>query len=312
MAKRREFIQSVGAAGIGSLLPIGVLAGGPGPVALVVPPPKNFSSNHNYFIYAGGNPMTDVVVTVETTEEILALNGMSMQLNCYSPANADCVWQQYVTGFGPTTSSTLSIGASIENFPSKAYRAHLHETIGLHPKGDIISEHLGHFGTFPGPSDRIPAGYKIKYELLTDQSSGAVIGAQFSVTDEQGRTKSTGPHYLRTLNFDGTSTRVTPSAMAPVLALQMNLVGISGGRYMLLNSGAGTITYEAAVPLTPQGRQPSTTASQGVFTAERSNVTYGELRNGMLPVRKIVQTFQASPVPHYFSPPPQTVVTPKP
>lgn len=266
----------------------------------LAPPPKDFSSNHNYFIYGGGEPIVGLVVTIEVTEDVVAPTGMSMQLNANSPKDAGSVYQQYVTGFG-TKTPTLAIGASMENFPSKEFRWRLHETIGLpcgapSPteetcKGDIISEHFSKFATFPAPNNTVPAGYKIRYELLSDPNdpSGAITGAIYSVTDHHGHTKSTGPKRIETFNFSRTNRPAGPRALAPILAVQMNLVGISGGRFMFVKSGAGTITYEAKTLLTPEGRPPPTI--HNITTAETASIAYAELGAG--PRRKIVQKFRA-------------------
>src|SRR5579862_62466 len=315
MLGRREFIEGAGLAAGSSLLP--VLAFGaatpatnpPGQSATSpdllypdkatrAPPPGNgAASNHNYFIYGGGQPILGLAVTMEVTEDVVAPSGMGLQLNAYSPANANCVWQQYVTGFTPKESPVFMIGWSIENWPSKEFRAHLHETIGLADKGDLLAvlsrDVMGHNPTFGGPSDRIPAGFKIRYELTTDPNdqSGAIDGAIFTFSERGGKRVTSGPQLLRSLKFTKTKTPVGPAALAPVLALQFNMVGVSGGRFMQMQSGAGTITYEAKTMLTAEGKQPSTTAAHGVFTAETSNIASAEL--GTTPSQKIVQKFRA-------------------
>jgi hypothetical protein len=261
-------------------------------------PPHNFDSNHNYFIYGGGQPIVGLVVTIEVTEDMVAPQGMSMQLNCNSPKTAGCAYQQYVTGFSPNT-PTLAIGASIENFPTKPFRWTLHQNVGLpcgpapDPteetcKGDIIAQLFGKFGVFPGANDTVPAGFKIRYDLLSD-SDGTITGANYTLTNKHGETKTTGPQMLRSFKFDHTDKPVGPHALAPILAAQMNLVGVSGGRRMNLTSGAGTITYEARTPLTPEGAAPSTINAVG--TEESSNIQYAQLSSS--PSTTIVQKFRA-------------------
>jgi hypothetical protein len=305
MLKRREFIQGVGLVVAGAASPLAALAGqvpvivkpsGLSPPSAnldsTAPPPKGFASNHNYFMYGGGKPIWDLVVTIEALTDIVAPTGMGMQLNAYSPAGYDCVYQQYTTGFDPRKSSQLMIAWGMESWPSKPYHDQLHATLGQ-PKGNIFNVHGKPIGPFPTPSDRIPAGYKIRYELLYDANDpkGTVTGASYTVTDERGREQGSGNHLIRAYKIWDTKTLVGPSGLAPILAFQLNLVGVGNGRYNFIQSGVGTITYEAAAPMTAEGKQPTTIAAKGVFTKESSNIVYTELST--LPSQKIVQKFGA-------------------
>jgi|GEM_PF-4898102 len=232
-------------------------------------------SNHNYIMYGGGKPILGLVVTIEPTEDLVALDGMSMQLNCYSPAGAVCVYQQYVTGLDRLSKSKkLHVGSSIENFPSDAYRKHLHLAIGLHAKGDLFNEHF-HFGKFPGPGARIPAGWKLKWELFNDPNdpndpSGAITGARYSVITDKGEVQTSGRQMIRRFKFSNTSVPVAAESMAPIFAFEMNMVGGNNGQFRYV-TGAGTITYEAPT-LTPLGKSPAGLAVGGTHTAEKSNI----------------------------------------
>ncbi|HEY6239863.1 MAG TPA: hypothetical protein VIW78_03425, partial [Burkholderiales bacterium] len=119
----------------------------PGAAELMIPhpapPPVPFDSNHNYVMYGGGVPIFGVVITIDIKEDLVAHDGMSMQLNCVSgPANANCIWQQYVTGLDPRAKSpNLRVGSSIENFPSSAYRVQQNADIGLHVTKDAKGLH---------------------------------------------------------------------------------------------------------------------------------------------------------------------------
>jgi hypothetical protein len=222
------------------------------------------------------------------TQDIIAPQGMGMQLNAYSPSSADCVYQQYITSFN-AKSPKLQINWQLESWPSTSYRNYLHKTFNQR-KGNIFNEHGAYLGPFPTPSYRIPAGYKIIYKLLYDPNdpSSAIIGANYTVGNERVR-KSSGPQFIRNYKIWSTNALVPRSAMAPILALQLNLVGVTNGEYMTISSGGGTITYEAAAPLTAEGTQPTTVAAKGVFTQEASNIVYAAVP--ARPNRKIVQTF---------------------
>ncbi len=269
----------------------------------MAPAPQGFSSNSNYFMYGGGKPIRSLRVTIEADQDIVAPQGMSMQLNCNSPAQANCAYQQYVTNFDPSKWSTLGIVWIMENFPSSPSRWHLHKTIGFPCNtanatestcsGNLFNYPVGPrtpFARFPVASDRIPAGFKLIYELI-DDAGGAVIGAKYTVVDARGRRHSTGPHLIRTFQYAGMKRRVGPEGVAPILAFQMNLVGLGSGLHTTLTSGAGRIIYEATTALTAEG---SLAAMPGVYqatggTLESSNITYSPVPAA--PNRKIVQNF---------------------
>jgi hypothetical protein len=268
--------------------------------ARLAPPPHPFVSNHNYFITGDGKPILGLKVTIDVLEDIVAPGAMSFQLNASSPADAKCVYQQYCTALDPKWGDSLGIGWSIENFPSKAFRWKLHSDVGLPCnggtdeatcKGNLYNypPKKGPFYTASGPSDRIPAGYKIKYELM-DGPEGAIIGAKYSVVDNHGRETSTGPIAIHKFDFAGTSKLVGPDGVAPNMAFQLNMCGLHGGQHTELQSGGGTITYEATTPLTPMASTASlTNVYQGVSTVESSNLVYSRLLAG--PQQKIVQKF---------------------
>jgi hypothetical protein len=303
MMKRGTFVRGLGLVAASSLSPVVARAG---PVAL---PPQNFSSNNNYFMYGGGKPIRGLRVTIDVDQDIVAPQGMSMQLNCNSPANANSVYQQYVTNFDPNKWATLGIVWIMENFPSQSSRWHLHNTIGFpcntkKPTQQTCSGNLFNypsfprtpFARFPVPSNRVPAGFKIIYELV-DDAGGAIIGAKYTVVDNRGRKKSTGPHLIHRLKYAGMQRLVGPEGVAPILAFQMNLVGLGSGLHTTLNSGAGRITYEATTTLTAEGSLAGlSSVYQGTpGTAESSNIVYSPLPAGSK--RTIVQKFS---LPHAF------------
>jgi hypothetical protein len=297
---RRVFVRGAGLTAAGMLAPLAAApAGAAGnEESGLAPPPPTFSSNHNYFIYGGGQPIRGLMVTIEVAEDIAAPTGLNMQLNAYSPKGATCVYQQYCMGIDPKFETRL--GWSNENFPSKEYRWLLHNTHGLpchvpDPseqtcKGDIFNMH-GVVGFFPRITNRLPARAKLIWELI-DNANGAIVGAQYSFVNPQGKKTSTGPQLIKTFNLEGGAANVDADAVVPIYALQMNIVGLNNGAHAELGSGAGSITYQAASMLTPLGKQPPDVAAQNVFTAESSNIKYDQV--GAQSQQKIVQNFRVA------------------
>lgn len=302
MIGRREFVQGAGWLALQTLSPDGASAAEPAPAAERAPPPDKLASNHNYFLFAGGGPIRGLIVTLEVTEEIIAPNGFSIQLNGYGPPDAGCVWQQYIVGVSHDPARPLTLDWTIENWPSKDLHEKLVRTAGMKDHNDLFNVHARAYGplpTFAAPSGRLPAGYRIRWELLSDAKDpdGLAIGAIFSFTDNHGRTWSSGPRKILDFDYNHTNVRVTREALAALTAFELNIVGITNGLYAFIESGAGTITYEASTPMTPQFQQPKAVSDQGGVTAEASNVRYGELAG--TPGKKFVQTFRAVRAPKF-------------
>ncbi len=303
MIGRREFVQGAGLFALQVMAPGGAHAAGP-EVALQgdqPPSPDALASNHNYYLYGNGQAIRNLVVTVEVTEELFAPDGVGMQLNGYGPQGAGAAWQQYVVGVNHEQSQPLALGWSIENWPSTALREKLERTV--HLKGDdlfnVHAQDVGQHPTFPAPGRHVPAGYRIRWELLSDANDpdGLITGAIYSITDNHGRTWSSGSHKILDFKYSNTNARVTREALASLFAFQFNIVGTNGGRYMFIESGSGTITYEASTAMTPQFHQPKNVSYQGHFTAELSNFRYGGLDG--TPSKKFVQSFRAARTPKF-------------
>jgi hypothetical protein len=302
MIRRREFVQGAGWLALQTLSPGAASAADPVPETERAPPPDALASNHNYFLFAGGQPIRGLVVTLDVTEEISAPDGFSIQLNGYGPPGAGCIWQQYIVGVSHDPSQPLTLEWIIENWPSKELHEKLVRTAGMKDHNDLFNVSAKAYGpppTFAARAGRLPAGYRLRWELLTDANDpdGLATGAIFSFTDNHGKTWSSGPRKILDFDYNHTKVRVTREALAALTAFEVNIVGRTNGLYAFIESGAGTITYQATTPMTPQFQQPKNVSDQGGFTAEGSNVRYGELAG--TPDKKFVQTFRAMATPKF-------------
>ncbi len=302
MIGRREFLQGTSWLALQTLSAGGARAADAAPQAERAPPPDALASNHNYYLYGGGGPIRGLIVTLDVTEEIFAPDGFSIQLNGYGPSGASCVWQQYIVGVSRDPARPLTLEWMIENWPSKELHEKLVRTANMKDHNDLFNVHARAYSplpTFAAPGGRLPAGHRIRWELLGDANDpdGLIIGATFSFTDNRGRAWSSGPRKILDFDYNHTNVRVTREALAALTAFELNIVGFTNGLYVFIESGAGTIAYEASTPMTPQFQQPKTVSGQGLFTAETSNIRYGQL--DAAPSKKVVQTFRAVRTPKF-------------
>jgi len=228
-------------------------------------PSGGLKGNSNYVLYSECNPVTDLSVTIEITQNIVGEGGFSFQLNGNSPVGALVSWQQYVISFAPPDPPMQpkpTLSASINNWGAPF----------IEPPP---------FFTFPGTSPTLPAGYQLTISLSND-ASGNITGVTFTVVDNQGNVTS----------------QVNPlpaNPVAPINSFQFVLVGITNAENNYLTTGAGTIIYTATSPLTAVSKEPSCSIPNG--TAEQSNSVYGELPDSASTY--VVQSFSTSVPPTY-------------
>jgi hypothetical protein len=311
MVKRRDFVQGLGAVVAHGVSPGIALAAKASDAAkkpkanadtsktsgsdLVPPPGGGLTSNTNYFLYSDGNPITGLSITLEITKNLVADHGVNMQWNAYSDAKANATWLQYCLGFSPASGPNMKIGWSVEYWPSSTYHQELTKTVGLPVSSDLFNQ-LGALVTLPMSTAgiTIPAGFKSVYTLAYD-SNGNVTGVTVVITDNHGKSTSSKLQQFKTFKFDHTKAAVTPDAMVPVLAFEMNIVGLNGGSYSFIKSGAGKITYKASVPMTVESKEPKEMSGEGVESSETSNIVYGQMSPG--PSLEFTQTFEAAAKP---------------
>ncbi len=65
----------------------------------VTPPPGGLVGNSNYFIHSNGDPITDLIVSLQITEAIDSVIGVGFQLNCWGKGDDPTKWQQYILYF---------------------------------------------------------------------------------------------------------------------------------------------------------------------------------------------------------------------
>jgi hypothetical protein len=226
----------------------------PGCVNPSVPAPAaGLGSNSNYILYSNCNPLINLSVTIDVTEDIVCESssgsyiGFGFQLNAYSPPNETSAFQQYVL----TLWGNELIGW-VDNWPISG--------------PNIINDF---FNLTSSPNLEVPAGYQLTISLENDQN-GNVTAATYVVIDNSGNTLANVTQNL--LSIAG----VTPDFLAPIVAFELDLVGPANGESAVLSSGAGTITYTASSLLTVLNQAPPCIEA-GFITLETANSFYSEL-----------------------------------
>ena len=303
MFMRRRVIQGLGlmaalpgAASARPSHPDGA-GGGAGAGGALAPPPAHFVSNHNYTMCAATPEIRGLKVTVHVEEDIVAPTGMSFQLNVHSPKASDCYWQQYMLRVMPVAGKGLQIGWSIENWGTKAF---VDQLIGANAmtcrpsslvggsceNQPVVNEGDDAFATYASvANDTIPAGYKLRFELV-DDASGKVNAVKFTVTPKGGKDTTSGALLLTSyplFRATNKNKHAPDTVLAANAGFQMEIVGFNKGASTVMSSGKGKIVYEATTPLHPVGDFGE------VQTAESSNLVYAELPAA--PNKKVVQKF---------------------
>ena len=253
---------------------------------LATPPSGGAKSNQNFFLHAGGDILTGVTVSI-AVDELAHVNphppgltdtgGWAIQLNCYSlnTPSVKILWQQYCIESPPGIGN---IGTHINNYTSSSSQ------INLFPKAALITQ-------MPAV-DTLARGSFLSISPQTD-SVGNVIGCTFTVTyetDSSGESftpgliaPATASVYMdmldSTLWRDQNGAAITGVDLAPIVAMELNIVGHLDGSDTHFTSGAGTINYTAAQKLTVSATEPGFTTF-GNHTGETSNISYGPLPAG--------------------------------
>jgi len=243
----------------------------------------------NYNLYDNCENLTGVSVTVDVTEEMIAIpsapsvagmqsNGIGFQFNCLPRAGGAIVWQQYIMVVS-RTGEDLRWG--VNNWNTKPADTH-----GIIDQG-------GNLATLPSPFAAgyasIPAGYRLEIALTNDASDN-IIGPTFSMCDQNGAPVFQPETVVLTSLTDVNGNQIMAAELSPIVDIDLVIVGYANGAATTLVRDAGTITYRATNPLTVLNTFPPCTS--GVNTAESSNVRYGELYSSAS--TQIVQTFQVS------------------
>jgi hypothetical protein len=233
------------------------------------------NGNVNYILDGDGNALTGVSVTIDFTSDFSSsANGYGFQLNCYSTeGKLSTVWQQYAVYAQPGDNTLYAaVDTWSGSFPN------FNQVVNIEvPLASL-------------PSATIPAHYSITIALTyyqdpqyqyTDQYTAIVSGATYTVKDNNKKVVGSTTIGVLGQNLYKSSASATLANLAPLSALQLNIVGDYNSQTATLTQGAGTITYYASGGFTATQLGP-TVPPDSVFknfagTGENANVFYGPL-----------------------------------
>ncbi len=237
----------------------------PSPVAAVAAPGSGLTGSSNYYLYGGLTskggqiPLMGLVVTIDIIEDLVGSPPFSFQFNAWSPKGDLDAWQQYGVSMIPGSSQWDSFA---ENWPTGG-----NNLFNLEEPGFVTMAN----GT------TLPKGTKIVIELLYSGSnvSGSIC------TFYNGAGSKLGSQQIniigQPLAAGGT---IAESDLAPIIALQLNLVGWGNYANTVFSGGAGTITYSSTTPMTALPGPPSDAEATNIITGEQANSGYGSLPSG--------------------------------
>lgn len=235
----------------------------------VASPGAGLGSNSNYFLY-NCDSIRGLSVTINVTQDIVGSDGFGFQVNAYSaPGDFDGA-QQYVLTMDPQG----QLWAAVDNW----------QNVGTQLINDFIP-----LATLPGA--KILAGYQLTIALLSG-ASGNIVGATYTVIDNNGNTVSDTTIDLFALDLFGTNNPITVADLAPIVAFQLDFVDWANGGSTTLSSGAGEITYSSFSPLTVGNTEPSC-VDWDYVTVETANSIYSPMPPG--PSNIFTQSFATGP-----------------
>jgi len=253
----------------------------PPPVAMASPP-TNMGGSQQYVLWGGTDPekaipIEDFVVYIHFSEALVVSpqsgvtpknptpQPIGFQLNGVSPLpdaqTGDRYkinnWQQYIPTMLPGTNQLWS---HVENYVASGW------------KGAVFDNTIPANGIVTLPNDlTIPQGWTI--QLALQYLGGGVSGMSNLVWDAAGVTQGEQTYTLINQPMSNGNT-IQEDDLAPILALQLVIVGYANGADPVLTSGAGTITCTSSTPMTVRTSWPPNGSGNG-GTGENSNSTYG-------------------------------------
>ncbi len=260
------------------------VVGGSFPKTVSTVADSNLGSNSNYIVSSSCNPLYNVTVLFDITQDMVCKSvappspklckppsgsaenvvGFSFQVNCYSNKGFTCAWQQYVMNFYQNSSGGYTVVYGVNDWPASG---------GTNP---LINTGYPTLATLP--SAVLPAGFQAfigwDNNAPTTGMENTVTGAFWELRDNNGNQLGYAGQNL------GANSGYVPF-LAPITAFEVNIVGPINGESAVLSSGAGFISYTALKPPISVGiALPSGCTETGVVTCETANTFYGLMPQG--------------------------------
>jgi hypothetical protein len=260
----------------------------------VLAPSDGLGSSTNYFLYGGKTakgdyiPLQDIGIEITITEDLVGTPPLSFQLNALSPKKSPGsspqfldAWQQYGISMIP---GTTGLNSFANNWSAAGLQAKKpYSLFNIEPDAFVTLAN----------QTTIPKGSIITINPFFYPRSSAIEGTVVGFATHDGMTPAEQMIEIIGKQLTGGG-NATDKDLAPIVAMQLVLVGWALRADTTFSSGAGTIRYASSTPMTVISGPPSD-AEIGEFTGETSNSTYGKLPVGTSPI--FTQSFGISTAP---------------
>jgi hypothetical protein len=251
-----------------ALLPLIAIFGAFVSAEPVPTPIYGLTGSSNYYYYASGQTINSLQATVEfETDLIMGSQGVSFQLNCFSPMNHTITFQQMLWMFDGKT-----VFGAVQTWTARRIGAGLDDALLV----------INQAGVYANASAVIPAGSVLSMQLLFDEHNnvnGGFLHANIG-----------GIQYTSTVPF-ANATVVSPAhpqPFAPIVVFTFDIVGDGNYKIANLKQGSGTIAYQSSTNhFFAVDRYPGELNPRG--TGENGNSVYGVVDSAA--VQSLTQTW---------------------
>jgi hypothetical protein len=260
------------------------VVGGSFPKTVSTVADSNLGGNSNYIVSSGCNPLFNVTVMIEITQDMVCKSvtpptpaecippsgsaenivGFSFQVNCYSQNGHTCAYQQFVMNFYENSSGGYTVVYGVNDWPAGGGTSPLINT-GFPTLVTLSNAILPvGFQAFIGWDNNAP----------TTGEETTVTGAFWELKDNNGNQVGyAGQNLVENSSY--------VPFLAPITAFEVNIVGPINGEQATLSSGAGFISYIGSQPALSVGTSlPGSCTETRVVTCENANTFYGLIPQG--------------------------------
>jgi len=266
--------------------------------------PLQGNSNYVFQPPNQGDHLTGISITIDFIEDVVSVDGCSIQFNCNTPSDTGAYSTPFDTEDYDRDAQWMQFGLVMQNNQLTQFNQVYHRQ-GPVPASEFPSQTSTSPPLMTLVDNTIPAGTRIIMNLCTDQDDFAIGLAALAL---DGTGAPIGSNYWPVIGQTTWHTSVDGGTvhqrdMAPVGAFQVVFVAPPSANPVQFASGMGTITITASPGISALNDQNSTPNFFGIRTGENSNMPYATVPSGN--ARLIAQPFGFQTIVRPHLPPPK-------